>query len=56
MFLKMSLFRAAKHGIAVYLEWDTITNEMLNAALNKAMFDQERKRESGKHRKQKLPK
>lgn len=39
-----NLMRAAKHGYAIHLEWDTITKEMLSAALNKAMFDKEMKR------------
>ena len=44
MFLDKILFRAAKHGYAVHLEWDSITKEILTAALNKAMFDKEMKR------------
>ena len=44
MFLEKISFMAAKHGYAVHLEWDSITKEILTAALNKAMFDKEMKR------------
>ena len=51
MFLEKISFRAAKHGYAVHLEWDTITKEMLIAALHKAMFDKEMKRKVEKNSK-----